>query len=358
MKRKGRKKKKFKIIILLAVFIAAAILGFHYLQPEKSNQYEMDFTIYTKNTNYLYSIIENKIIVQEENLFKIYEDKTEKEYILKEEIANAEMYSAGNTVYIINKKNGKIYAYDLEGNLINRISLNKEVISIKEDVKKQYIGLHTREKDGTEQLVFFDDTGKETGRIDGIKDGKIIDYTFDAQNKNVAISAVTYNKKLKTNIMLVDTEGNILSGKIIEDEIFPKIYFTEDESILCIGERKIIKLSDDKQIEWERNIEADNVQYTSKGLIICRSQIGKTEIIIIDENNNKVLETSVRDNIQKIKYNNQNVIFYGKDTLYELENNMLLEAKLSKNMMWADLLYNGKIVIGSNKKIKIIKRVH
>lgn len=354
--RKKKRKRYGKYIFIVVVLIV--ILIYFVKTTEKEKNYEVIDTIELKSEKYLHGIIGNSVFTFEDNKLNIYSNEEIFTYIFSESIQDAWIDSAGEFVYVINKTDGKIYIFDEKANLSDEILLDSSrIISIKSDKTTGFIGFHFEEVNKTEQLLFLDNLGKEVGRIKGIKDGKVIDFAFDFNSNKVAVAVFSYDKGIKTNIFFANINGSIQGGKILNDEIVSKIFWTKEGELLCIGDKRILKLNRDKELIWENNTIADRGEYSSiaEVLVLSKTNIGKTEVIILNKENQVLLETSLDGSIDKIIANDKKTILYGKRTIYFVKNNNIEVQKIPKDIYWADILPNSNIVIGFGRKIEVLR---
>ncbi len=356
-----RKKKKAKKRLFLFLFVLISLIGtliYNVIDFSKEVSYEVQKIINIKQTDYKYTVIKNTIITLENNELIIHTENESHHHTFSGDFSDAALNSIGNKVYVTDKKKGKIYIVDLSGNICNQISFDQKILSIKEDREENFIGFHVRKDDGTENLIFFDENGTETGGVKGIKGGSIIDFFIDSAEGNIAISIITHEKDIKSNILFADIHGHIHSGKIFNDEIFPSVFLIEKGGLICVGDKRIIKLNRNKEIVWEEKIIADRAEYSffNDGLIVCTSEIGKTNVIMLGTQKDIRISEAVNGNIKGIESNGSRTILYGDRSLFLLKNTSLEETKLTKDIIWADLLSNGNIIIGSNNKIEILKK--
>ncbi len=357
MKRK-RKNRKNRRIALLFVLIFVLIAIFLYIFViNRDYVYEVQQTISLNTPGYQYDVFNNTIVTFEKKELVIYTENETHKYSFSETLSEVSINNVGNVIYVTDRKMGKVYIFDQSAIILEEINFNQEILSIKEDRKKQLIGFHTREKTGTEHLIFFNGSGKETGRINGLKDGKIIDFSIGPTGEKVAISVITYGESIKANILFVDVQGEIQGGKTFENEIFPQVFLMDNGELICVGNKRILKLNQNKEIVWEEPMVADRVAYSTfmDGLIICTSKIGTTNVILLGNEKDVLLNTSVDGNIMGIKSNEKRTILYGNRSLFLVNQSAIKETKLPKDIMWADLLINGLVVIGSNDKIEVLK---
>jgi hypothetical protein len=355
-----RRKKKAKKRFFLSFFVFIILIGtliFYVLDFSKGNSYEVQKTINTKKTDYKHTLINNNIIILENNELTIHMENETNRHTFSGDFSETMLNKVGNMIFVTDIKKQKTYIAELSGDICNEIYFPQEILSIKQDSRGGYIGFHVREKDGTENLIFFDENGMETGSIKGIKDGSIVDYSIDSLENTVAISIITYEKGIKSNILFADIHGQVESGKIFENEIFPAVFLVENGELICVGDKRIIKMNKKKETVWEKRIVADRAEYSffKKGLVICSSEIGKTNIILLGKDNEIILSESVTGSIKGIESSKSKTILYGDRSLYFVKNSSIEETKLTKDIVWAGLLSNGRVVIGSNNKIEILK---
>lgn len=354
--RKKKRKNRSKYFIIILVLLLGAIYFIKTLNVEK--KYEIVQTIKIDGEKYSHGVIGNNIIVLEDNTLKIYINEETYSYSIPGVLQDPWIISAGECVHVADKKNGKVYIFNEKAELINRKALtDSRIISIKSDDNSGYIGIHSADENEIEQLMFLDNSGEEAGRIKGLKDGKIIDFAFDSDSNKVAVAVLSYEQGIKSNIFFTGINGSIQGGKILNDEIISKIFWTKDGDLLCIGDKRILKLSKNKEIIWENKIIADRAEYSSiaEGLLISINNIGKTDIKLLNKDNQFLMEASVEGSIESSIAKDKGMLLYGKRTLFLIKNNTIEIHKLSKDIYWADILSNGNIVIGLRDRIEILK---
>lgn len=355
MRKKNRRKKKQAKRIL---FILIILLGvtFYLIWNPGENSYEVVQKIDVKAINCKYEVLKNKIVVLEEGNLIIYDgDKVINKH-LELDLSDSSIDSVGDLIFITEKKSGIIYILDDQLKKINTILLEKEIIGTKVDKKSQYIGIHVRSTDSVEEIIFFNNQGQETGRIGGMKEGKIMDFTFDSKEKIVVLSTINFEEGIRTNIIFSDIYGKIKGAKLINNELIPKIYLTEKGDLIGISENRIIKMNKEKEIIWERKMKVDKAEYSPymNTIILCQIVYGKTEVILLDEEGNELYKSMMDEEVEEIIVNSKKTILYGKRTICELSKSKLKETKIFKDIRWADIKSDGKIVIGNNQTVEVL----
>lgn len=180
--------------------------------------------------------------------------------------------SGGKNLYLIRDKEIK-WTYKLDNNIINAEISSGGYVSVVHEVKG-YKGAVT---------VFNLQGGPFFTR--NIAEGFVITAKVSPKAKQVLINTMDIGGiKANASIELTDMLGNPLGSKIqIEDTLFPSVWYLENETIIGVGESKVLCWNKDGKTKWEAPFEGQEITSSTlldgKSTVIALGGEGKNGIL-------------------------------------------------------------------------------
>ncbi|MFA5527077.1 MAG: hypothetical protein WC996_00550 [Peptostreptococcales bacterium] len=354
-----RKKIKFKKVYAVSIILLIFLIGWGIYKAsnfQKTNSYEIKGKIDVNSVNYTLEKLGNDLLVFEKGRLKIFEGEELKLEIERQGLIDPVLAVIKENIYLIDKDSGNIEVLNNTGETIKNFSIEEKIIGIKGDMSKQGISFHLRPAEDKEEIVFYDEKGENIGRTGNIMKGSIIDYHFDKENNKVILSAIEHDKSLVNNIMILNMNQKIQSGKILKDEIALKTFLGKNKDSIVATKDKIIVSGEDNKIKWEKGMEIDKIDYNyDLGiLVVCKEGLDKTQVTILDESSNILYKGSISGKIKGISPSKEGFLLRGQRTIGLASNNDLIEIKFNKDVLWSAIMNHNTMAIGNNKNIEMI----
>ena len=359
VQRRARKNRRKKIRLVLAIFIVImAIVGTTFMlliKPIFDNSYESIISI--KNTEKItgFSLKDDKLIIGFNDRYNIISGGAISTYDFNKTYDDMELYSLDKNVVMIDKATGELMLINSLGEVIQKKSLDSEIISIKID-EANNIGMHVSENN-IHKIVIYDSKLERSKEIEMKKDITIIEYIFNVKKNIMVISTVSYVDDIKTSINIMDIEGSKKRVVDLDGEITTNMYIDDNSEIMAISDKKVFKMSLKGEVVWEREVDISKIEYNdfNNTLLIAQFQQGVTNIFLLNRDNKIVFESQLKFKVEGIVSKADKVILYGDKYICEIRNNRIKTTKMYNSIRKLGVLDNNQLFVENEKKIVVVK---
>ncbi len=267
-----------------------------------------------------------------------------------------------STIAATSPLNGKIYYIDYDGNIKAEKSLEKEIVDIKINESGYLLVMLEKE-------IYVLDSDGEIASSFAIPKGEVFDGDLSQDNTKVALTIlVVEEKKFYSNIIFYSIDGKVLAGKKYDNDVIYKIFLTDTNKLLVLGDNKVLMLSEDDEILWEKRFEEIiNKAIFSDEELLFLNLVSKKNTIIDTKNNNLIGQLDLDGNIlnkipvageiEGLDIIDDTIAVFTNRTIYILgkNGNIILEKKINKdikNIKWISkknllVMYKDKLEIMS-----------
>ncbi|TCO77999.1 DUF5711 family protein [Marinisporobacter balticus] len=367
-----RRQIRFKIMVLILIFMlilggvkliktAKSLLGYGALD------FQTIVTIdYENEKNLIVLPFKEDMIIYNENKLKRVtlagEEKWKKEKVAKDPI----MRTGGNLIFLANKETGQITAYDDGGNIVWEVDLKKSIgdfVCNKEGIIALYY-----ENEENSEIHIFNMEGKEAGKI-RVDQGTIIDINISDEEGNVAISVMGIEKnKIETNVALYAKEGKLLGGNTYTNQIISNVFFSDNNQIMCVGDKKLMVFSKEDALLGSIDIPGDvnRVAWNQQGFIAMHLIDNRRTIIdtknrnyiwIVEMEGKEESKIPIQGEVLGMDSKGENVVAFTDRTLYFIfkKGKQLMEKKIHNDIQSVYMFSDNKLILVLKNKIEIMQ---
>ncbi|WP_202710804.1 DUF5711 family protein [Sporosalibacterium faouarense] len=261
-------------------------------------------------------------------------------------------------IYTVNKANGRIKVFDIDGELIWEYELNKSINNIK--VGDSLLTVISTSENGNSILDIFNNSGKHLIK-EQAENGQVVSVDFLNETNEYLTSII----KVDESSLISSLSKHSLSGEMVwedsfEDEIIQEVVATNKGTIILITDKKIYCITKNKELLWNRSIDGDIWDVavdTEQGKIIVLTGGNKGYLESIDFDGRTEYRIKVNTEYSKIKIAGKNILLYGGDKIIGISSgDQYMEHNFSGDIKDIELS-NKYIYVLLQDKIKIMKRV-
>lgn len=267
-----------------------------------------------------------------------------------------------STIAAASPLSGVIYYIDYDGNIKAEKSLEKEIVDIKINESGYLLVMLEKE-------IYVLDADGEIASSFVIPKGEVFDGDLSQDNTKVALNILAVEeKKFYSNILFYSIDGKVLAGKKYDNDVIYKIFLTDTNKLLALGDNKVLMLSEDDEILWEKRFEEIiNKAIFSDEELLFLNLVSKKNTIIDTKNKNLIGQLNLDGNIlnkipvageiEGLDIIDDTIAVFTNRTIYILgkKGNTILEKKINKdikNIKWISkknllVMYKDKLEIMS-----------
>ncbi|HFL3828514.1 TPA: DUF5711 family protein [Clostridioides difficile] len=270
-----------------------------------------------------------------------------KEWEKEFNIDNPKISFGEENIYVYEKPTGNIYFLNAMGETVHRIELKAKINNVVENFRNLLVHI---KKENIESINILDKKGKIIVNS-LIKDGNILTYAMDKDNKNYVISILNLkDKKLKSEIHVFEMGGKSLFNIEIQDEIILYSSFIDSDKIITMTDKGLY-LINDGNILWKKQFQL------IKDICINNDKInilfGNTlETISID---GRVEEKhSFSEEYKKIFIYDKYLVVYGDEYIIGLKNGKEVFKYKSEERIHKVIQGEQKLILVYENKIQLM----
>lgn len=272
---------------------------------------------------------------------------------------NGDAIIRGNlsNIVAVSSLSGEIYYIDYEGNTKVQINIEKEILDIEINDSGYVLVM-------LEQEIYVLDPDGEVVSNFVIPKGEVFDGTLSQDNTKVALTILAVeDKKFYSNIIFYSLDGKVLAGKKYDNDIIYKIFLTDANKLLALGNNKVLMLSEEDEILWEKRFEEiiNKGIFSDKELLVLNLVSEKNTIIDtksrnligqLDSGGNILNKIPVAGEVAGLDVIDDMIAVFTDRTIYIFgkKGNTILEKKINKdikNIKW--ISKKNLLVIYKNK---------
>ena len=341
-------------------------LGFGTKGLEKIATIEMDNSNNEKKQQ-LVTTFKGEVAVYNNNSLKLYNLMGEEKWSLGQKMEKPILKSSENMIFLADKSTGFINAIDEHGMVLWTLDAAQPLGAFVCNPKGSSVVVKEKENGGGDLLI-YDSKGKNMGKVD-IKKGTIMDVAITNDGGMVAVSLLSTEKdKIETNVILYSKEGRLLGGNKYDDEIMAKLFFSHDNKLISVGTSHIVGFDKSKGLLWSKagsnsvnklawnGLDLITVNYVNsrKSLLDTKDQ---NLIVMYNLEGEKLLEISMKDNIEEMAAINRSVAILTNRTMYYMKeyDQEIIEKKINNDIKGVSFLSDHQLLIITEGKIDIMQ---
>ncbi|PAB58465.1 DUF5711 family protein [Anaeromicrobium sediminis] len=375
-------KKSFRLSI--TIFILASILtsvfykGADWIleKTKKPFNLELVYTFEHENTTNVVRPFKNNIVIYEDNYIKVYTKEGQIICNILAEYKKPFILTSNNLFFTGDKETGYISAKDEKGNIVWDYEVKEKIKYITNDSTGN-IALIT-ESENKSNILVLNEQGKVKGRF-SINKSSVVDMALSEGGEKVGLSILEIGSSMKSSTALYWAKGGLIGGQTYNDEIIPNIFFTEDDTLISIGDKNVAAFHKSGPL-WKRPIDgtlkrvafnkngqiALNITREKKAIIDTKRQ---NFILVLDKDNNEQVISGVNGKVIDMDFIDENLFFCTDRTLFfvqrdtinknkltgnkTIDQNELKEKKINNDIKFIKKLDNTYILLGLKDKTKV-----